>query len=151
MCRVLSVSRSGYYRWRGRPESRRTIANRRLDMHIKVIYKKFKGRYGSPKITDELNDMGITVSKNRVARRMKAAGLRSIIRRKYRCTTDSKPIRFKSKDMNEGRHDWNDNGVNPDVHHAGGVPVVVRGRESLLHGEGEQFKCLKCKLSGQIR
>ena len=54
---------------------------------------------------------------------------------------------FKSKDMNEGKHDWNDNGVNPDVHHAGGVPVVVRGRESLLHGEGEQFKCLKCKLS----
>ena len=58
---------------------------------------------------------------------------------------------FKSKDMNEGKHDWNDNGVNPDVHHAGGVPVVVRGRESLLHGEGEQFKCLKCKLSDQIR
>jgi hypothetical protein len=40
--------------------------------------------------------------------------------------------------------------VNPDVRHAGGVPVVVRGRESLLHGEGEQFKCLKCKLSDQI-
>jgi len=58
---------------------------------------------------------------------------------------------FTSKDMNEGKHDWNDNGVNPDVHHAGGVPVVVRGRESLLHGEGEQFKCLKCKLSDPIR
>ena len=57
----------------------------------------------------------------------------------------------KSKDMNEGRHDWNDNGVNPDVQHAGGVPVVVRGRESLLHGEGGQFKCLKCKLSDPIR
>jgi hypothetical protein len=58
---------------------------------------------------------------------------------------------FKSKDMNEGKHDWNDNGVNPDVHHADGVPVVVRGRESLLHGEGEQFKCLKCKLSDPKR
>ena len=44
--------------------------------------------------------------------------------------------------MNEGRHDWNANGVNPDVHHAGRAPVVVRGRESLLHGEGEQFKLL---------
>ena len=56
---------------------------------------------------------------------------------------------FKSKGMNEGKHAWNDNGVNPDVQHAGGVPVVVRGRESLLHGEGEQFKCLECKLSDQ--
>jgi len=51
---------------------------------------KSKRRYGSPKITDELNDMGFPVGKNRVARRMKAAGLRSIVRRKYRATTDSK-------------------------------------------------------------
>jgi transposase InsO family protein len=90
MCRTLSVSRSGYYSWRQRPESRRAIENRRLDAHIKAIYKKYKGRYGSPKITEELNDMGFEVSKNRVARRMKQAGLRSIVRRKYRPTTDSK-------------------------------------------------------------
>lgn len=90
MCRVLLVSRSGYYRWRKRPESRRAIENRRLDAHIKVIYNKHKGRYGSPKITDELNDNGFQVSKNRVARRMKAIGLRSIVRRKYCPTTDSK-------------------------------------------------------------
>lgn len=90
MCRALSVSRSGYYRWRDRPESRQSIANRRLDAHIKAIYHKHQGRYGSPKITDELNDMGFDVSKTRVARRMQAMGLRSIIRRKYRPTTDSK-------------------------------------------------------------
>jgi putative transposase len=90
MCRVFSVSRSGYYRWRGRPESHRAIENRRLDVHIKAIFMKSKRRYGSPKITDELNDMGFPVGKNRVARRMKAAGLRSIVRRKYRATTDSK-------------------------------------------------------------
>jgi hypothetical protein len=58
---------------------------------------------------------------------------------------------FKSKGMNEGRHDGMITELNPDVHHAGGVPVVVRGRESLLHGEGEQFKCLKCKLPDPIR
>ncbi|BCI68771.1 hypothetical protein AAJCM20276_33950 [Acetobacter aceti] len=34
-------------------------------------------------------------------------------------------------------------GVDPDVHHAGGVPVVVRGRESLPHGEGEQLRLLE--------
>ena len=90
MCRIFSVSRSGYYSWRSRPESRRAIENRRLDVHIKAIYKRNKGRYGSPKITDELNDMGFPAGKNRVARRMKRAGLRSIVRRKYRATTDSK-------------------------------------------------------------
>ena len=90
MCRALSVSRSGYYSWRNRSESQRAIENRRLDVHIKAIYKQHKGRSGSPKITNELHDMGFKVSKNRVARRMKKAGLRSIVRRKYRPTTDSK-------------------------------------------------------------
>jgi putative transposase len=90
MCRVFSVSRSGYYSWRSRPESQLSVANRRLDAHIKAIYMKHKGRSGSPKITDELRDKGFSVSKNRVARRMKAAGLRSIVRRKFRVTTDSK-------------------------------------------------------------
>ena len=90
MCRVLSVSRSGYYRWRNRPKSQRAIENRRLQAHIRAIFNRHKGRCGSPKITDELNDMGFPVSKNRVARRMKAMGLRSIYRRKYRTTTDSK-------------------------------------------------------------
>ena len=90
MCRVLSVSRSGYYRWRNRPESQRAIENKRLDVRIKAIFNKHKGRYGSPKITDELSDMGFPVSKTRVARRMKEMGLRSKYRRKYRTTTDSK-------------------------------------------------------------
>jgi putative transposase len=90
MCRTLSVSRSGYYGWRVRPESRRKAENRRLDVHIRAIFNKHKGRYGSPKITHELNAVGINASKNRVARRMRTLGLKSIIRRKYRPTTDSK-------------------------------------------------------------
>lgn len=87
---AFSVSRSGYYRWHGRPESRRAIENRRLNAHIKTVYETSKRRYGSPRIAEEVNDMGFAGSKNRVARRMKATGLRSIIRRKYRATTDSK-------------------------------------------------------------
>ena len=90
MCRILSVSRSGFYRWRKRPESARLVQNKRLDIHIKAIYKKHKGRYGSPKIADELKDEGFQVSKDSVARRMKEAGLRSIVRRRYRVTTNSK-------------------------------------------------------------
>ena len=49
-----------------------------------------RGGYGSPKITQELRDRGRRVGKNRVAMRMRKAGLRSKIRRKFRVTTDSK-------------------------------------------------------------
>lgn len=90
MCRVLGVSRSGYYRWLKRKPSRRELDNRQLDAQIREIYDNSKGRYGSPKITKELNDRGRQVSKNRVARRMRTAGIRSKIRRKYRVTTDSR-------------------------------------------------------------
>jgi putative transposase len=90
MCRVLQVSRSGYYRWLKRKPSPRQLDNQRLDAEIREIYDASKQRYGSPKITRELRDRGRKVGKNRVARRMRKAGLRSKIRRKYRVTTDSK-------------------------------------------------------------
>jgi transposase InsO family protein len=90
MCRVLEVSRSGYYRWLKRKPSQRHLDNQRLDAQIRQIYDDSKGRYGSPKITQELRDRGRRVGKNRVARRMRKAGLRSKVRRKYRVTTDSK-------------------------------------------------------------
>ena len=44
--------------------------------------------------------------------------------------------------VNEGRHERNGKGVDPDIRHAGRAPVVVRGRESRSHGEGEQFELL---------
>jgi transposase InsO family protein len=90
MCRVLEVSRSGYYRWLKHKPSQRQLDNQSLDAEIREIYDGSKGRYGSPKITQELRDRGRRVGKNRVARRMRKAGLRCKIRRKYKVTTDSK-------------------------------------------------------------
>jgi putative transposase len=90
MCRVLEVSRSGYYRWSEHTPSRRQIDNQRLDSEIREIYDGSKGRYGSPRIVRELEDRGRRVGKNRVAKRMRQLGLRSKVRRKYRVTTDSK-------------------------------------------------------------
>ena len=84
------MSRSGYYRWLRRKPSRRDIDNEHLDARIREIYDGSKGRYGSPKITRELQDRGFRVNKSRVARRMRSIGLRSKVRRKYRVTTDSK-------------------------------------------------------------
>jgi transposase InsO family protein len=90
MCRVFEVSRSGYYRWLKRKPSHRELDNQRLDAEIREVYESSQGRYGSPKIARELRDRGRRVDKNRVAKRMRLAGLRSKIRRKYRVTTDSK-------------------------------------------------------------
>jgi len=87
MCNIFQVSRSGYYDWLGRKPSKRQIETHQMKTEIGVIYKASKNRYGSPKITKELTNRGWTVSRPRVARIMRSEGLRSIINKKYRCTT----------------------------------------------------------------
>ncbi len=89
MCRVLEVSPSGYYAWKGRRESPRAAETRRLDRAIERLFQVSKKRSGSPKITRALWEEGWSVGENRVARRMRALGLRSIVRRRFRQTTNS--------------------------------------------------------------
>jgi len=91
MCKVLKVSRSGYYQWLNRKPSTRKVENQLIEERIKQIYKASKRRYGSPKITKELNYQDIRVSRPRVARLMRSMKLRSIITKRYKVTTtDSK-------------------------------------------------------------
>ena len=90
MCRVLGVSKSGYYAWLGRPESRRTSANRVLVSQIRVVHQRSRKSYGSPRITEELNDIGVPCGRHRVARLMRHAGIRAKAVKKYKATTDSK-------------------------------------------------------------
>jgi len=90
MCNVLDVSRSGYYAWLKRPESHRKKENRKLAIQIKVIHGQKRKIYGSPRIHKELNEKGFKCSPNRVARIMKQEGIRAIVPRKYKATTDSK-------------------------------------------------------------
>jgi len=90
MCRVLGVSRSGYYDWRGREPSGRAQANERLTADIRRIHGEHKGRCGAPRITVELRNEGKPAGKNRVARLMRAEGLRGKAARKYKATTNSK-------------------------------------------------------------
>ena len=89
MCRVLAVSRSGYYAWRERPPSAREMANRQLLESIRVIHKKSRGRYGSPRIYEALLQLEIRCSRKRVARLMRQNGIRGKRRRRYKRTTDS--------------------------------------------------------------
>ncbi|MFC5648012.1 IS3 family transposase [Paenibacillus solisilvae] len=88
MCQVLHVSRSGYYAYIRRPESRRSIANRELLDTIKEIYTNSRRIYGSPQITKNLpHDQ--KASRGRVARLMQAHGIRSKVVKKYKATTNS--------------------------------------------------------------
>ena len=90
MCKVFNVSRSGYYNWLERKPSKRSVENQHIKGLIKAAYADSKGRYGSPKITKELNAQGLKISRQRVARLMRSDGIRSIIKKKYRVsTTDS--------------------------------------------------------------
>jgi putative transposase len=90
MCKVLKVSRSSYYSWLRRNPSRHFIENRELSDVIKRIYELSKMTYGSPRVTIELRKKGFHVSRPRVARLMKNQNLKSIIRKKWVATTDSR-------------------------------------------------------------
>lgn len=89
MCSLLRVSRSGFYAWRGRPESRRKRQDRRLKVEIRAAFLASRARYGSPRIRLDLRDLGHPVSEKRVARLMREEGLQARSRRRYRGTTNS--------------------------------------------------------------
>jgi putative transposase len=90
MCRVLGVSRSGYYGWRRRPVSKRQRDNDLLLVEIREIHRRSKGRYGSPRITEDLWERGNNCGKNRVARLMKTHRIVGRAKLKFKATTNSK-------------------------------------------------------------
>ena len=90
MCKLLNVSCSGYHAWFKRPESHRKRENRALEAKIRVLHAASHGIYGAPRIHQDLIDDGIRCSKNRVARIMHKAGIRSRTKKKFKATTNSK-------------------------------------------------------------
>lgn len=87
MCRVLGVSKGGYYTWVKRqeqPPSRREMANQELTAAIQATFKRSRRTYGAPRIHAELNSAGTMCSLNRVARLMRKAGIRARCHRKTR-------------------------------------------------------------------
>ncbi|EGX54745.1 putative transposase orfB for insertion sequence element [Streptomyces zinciresistens K42] len=89
LCRVLEVSRSGFYRWlKGAPaRMERARSDARLARRIREIHKESDGTYGVPRITAELQEAGIEVNHKRVARVMARIGLQGVhLRRKVRTT-----------------------------------------------------------------
>jgi putative transposase len=89
MCRVLGVSPGGYYAWCKRPVSARALSDEALTRRIRAIHesKESEGTYGAPRIHAALIDLKIRVSRKRVARLMREAGIRGVCRRKWITTT----------------------------------------------------------------
>lgn len=90
MAHVLGVSRSGYYAWRTREQSKRSLSNTFLLDEIKRVFKESQDTYGSPRITADLQDRGISCSENRVARLMNVNGIQAKHQRRFKGTTDSR-------------------------------------------------------------
>ena len=90
MCRLLDVSRSGYYSWVKRSNGVRQRENERLLLYIQQAYVRGRGTYGSPRITAELRDKGVYCGKNRIARLMKENGIRAKTKRRFKATTKSR-------------------------------------------------------------
>ena len=89
MCRLLSVSTSGYYNWRSRKPSRREEENRQLANKIKAIFDDEKSRSGALRITQRLNNEGTPVGRHRVAKIMRSNGWRARAAKKFKATTNS--------------------------------------------------------------
>ena len=91
LCRILRVSRSGYYGWKGRPPSERDRENAALTQKIREIHSRSRQVYGYPRVHAELRALGVRCSRKRVARLMRKAGLRGCLRVRKKRTTRRDP------------------------------------------------------------
>ena len=89
MCRVLKASKSGYFAWRDGRDSPRKAADRALTTQIASIHEQQRRVYGSPRVHRALRQQGTWVSRKRVERLMRVAGIRVTPPRRFTTTTDS--------------------------------------------------------------
>ena len=89
LCSVLGVSQSGYFAWKDRPACRRQHEDMVLLAHVRSAFALSNGTYGSPRMTRELQDEGLTVGRRRTARLMRENGLKARQKRRFKRTTDS--------------------------------------------------------------
>ena len=111
LCQVLGVSRSGYYASCRRAEPARVREDRHLKREILGVHAATRGRYGTPRVEQQLRRQGIATSRKRVARLRRELGLRTRTPRRFRVTTESKhtyPVapnlvrrRFEAQQPNE--------------------------------------------------
>jgi putative transposase len=89
LCRCLGVTRSGFYAWQRRPESRHARDDRRLKVLVRVSFDESQHRYGSPRVHEDLLEQDEHVSRKRVVRLMQEDGLVARLRKRFKHTTMS--------------------------------------------------------------
>jgi putative transposase len=103
MCRVLEVSKSGFYDWKKDPEGAKASEEKVLEEKIKDIFKKSKETYGARRIRNKLAALNVRVSRKRVGKIMKRLEIGPNRKRKFKSTTDSKhhfPVHANLLDRN---------------------------------------------------
>lgn len=88
--KALGISRSGYYAWRKRPESERSVESARLAEEIQAIFEESRGTYGAPRIHAKLRRLGKNHGRERVRKIMRKKGITARRKRRFVRTTDSK-------------------------------------------------------------
>jgi putative transposase len=102
LCRVLRVSRSGYYAWKDRPLSKRDRENATLTEQIRKIHQRSRETYGYPRVHAELRALGVCCNRKRVARLMRKDGLRGCMRgHRRKHTTRQDPLAIPAPDLVE--------------------------------------------------
>jgi putative transposase len=91
LCRVLGVTRQGYYAFVKRPPSARAVEEEQLRQRLKELHVENRETYGSPRMLRALRAEGVRVSKRRIERALRALELRVKLRRRFRRTTQSDP------------------------------------------------------------
>jgi transposase InsO family protein len=90
LCRVLGVTKSGFYAWKKRPKPERARRDAQLAATVAGVHQKSRRTYGSPRVHRELKARGVRVGKKRVERLMRENGLQGRSKRRFKRTTDSR-------------------------------------------------------------
>ena len=98
-CRVLEVSESWFYKWSGARPGPRAERWDRLKAEVARLFAEHEGKYGSPRITADLQDEGWRVSENTVAGLMREAGLAARPKKKRKATTRPGRGRWRAPDL----------------------------------------------------
>ena len=120
MCQFLNVSRSCLYDWLKRPKTEREKENEELIGHLERLFQAGRGSYGTRRLKRKLADLDYTVSRRRIGRLMKCAGLICKTKRKFKVTTDSKHNKPIAPNLLERQF----NVENPDRYYVGDITYI---------------------------
>ncbi len=128
LCKVLQVSRSGYYAWLKHKPSSRSMANQQLLQHILSVHHQYRQAYGAVKTWQHLNRLGIACGKNRVARLRQLAGIEAQRKRRFRLTVEHHRTPAAAPDLLQRQFNTNA----PNLAWVGDM-TFIRTRQGWLH------------------